>query len=94
MLVTSGGHHAAPTVGVDLARLATNAATRKLQDRLLKRLGLEEPEEKSDGATADTATTDSSTTDSATTDKAEPEKSDKDVARDALKKGLRDLFKR
>jgi len=92
--LTLKGSMDAPTVGVDLARLATNAATKKLQDRLLKRLGLEEPEEKSDGATADTATTDSSTTESATTDKAEPEKSDKDAARDALKKGLRDLFKR
>jgi len=99
--LTLKGSMDAPTVGVDLAKLATNAATKKLQDRLLKKLGLEEPETPSDGAgtaTADGATADTTAAGGATTDAAkaepEPEQSDKDAARDALKKGLRDLFKR
>jgi uncharacterized protein involved in outer membrane biogenesis len=95
--LTLKGSMDGPTVGVDLAKLATNAATKNLQDRLLKKLGLEEPATPPDGAAPDGAATDTEKADGTTTDavktEPEPEKSDKDAARDALKKGLRDLFK-
>lgn len=67
-----------PKIGIDLQTLAKDAAVQKAQDKLLDKLGLGEPEE-AEGAEA--------------TDTGEAEQpSEKDEARDLLKKGLRDLF--
>jgi len=79
--ITVKGDAAAPTIGVDLAELAKDAAVQKAQDRLLKKLGLDEPDEAGDaestqGEEGDTAAQDEKPADT----------------RDLLKKGLRDLF--
>ena len=71
------GDAAEPTIGIDLEELAKDAAVQKAKDRLLKKLGLEEPEQAGDA--------ESNATDQQPAD-------EKDKARELLKKGLRDLF--
>ncbi|MBT8440908.1 MAG: AsmA family protein [Gammaproteobacteria bacterium] len=78
--ITVKGDATEPTIGIDLAELAKDAAAQKAKDRLLDKLGLAEPEEQ--GAAGEGTETDA----------APAEKSDKEEARDLLKKGLRDLF--
>jgi hypothetical protein len=75
--ITVKGDATAPTIGIDLAELAKDAAAQKAKDRLLDKLGLGEPEQ--EGAAGET-------------DAAPEEKSDKEEARDLLKKSLRGLF--
>ena len=77
--LTVSGDVAGPKVGVDLAELAKNKAVEKIQDRLLKKLGFDEPETPEDGTTQD----------GESGGQAQP-----DTTRDLLKKGLRDLFKK
>jgi len=74
------GDASSPTIGIDLEEAAKDVAVQKAKDSLLKKLGLDEPE--AEGAAGEGAETDA----------APEEKSDKDEARDALKKGLRGLF--
>jgi len=77
--LTVSGDVAGPKIGVDLAELAKNAAVQKVQDTLLKKLGLDDPEPQDGNATTDDETAD---------------KPQQDSTKDLLKKGLRDLFKK
>ncbi|MGI9341536.1 MAG: AsmA family protein [Gammaproteobacteria bacterium] len=69
-----------PKIGIDLQELAKDAAVQKVQDRLLKKLGLDEPEDDAGDAPAEDG---SNATEPAT---------EEEKPRDALKKGLRDLL--
>jgi AsmA protein len=82
--LTLKGSTEKPKVGVDIKNLAAGAATQKLKDRLIKKLGLDEPA--TDGAATGAAGT--SNTAPATTGQPKEEK-----PRDQLKKTLRDLLK-
>ena len=79
--ITVKGDAAAPTIGIDLQELAKDAAVQKVQDRLLKKLGLDEPEETGDAEGAQSGESNATGQDEKPAD-----------ARDLLKKGLRDLF--
>ena len=72
-----------PKIGIDLQELAKDAAVQKVQGRLLKKLGLDEPEAAPDGEAAPESG--SNATEPAT---------EEEKPRDALKKGLRDLLGR
>jgi len=82
--ITVTGDATAPTIGIDLEELAKDAAVQKVQDRLLKKLGIDEP-----------AATEGEPTGGDTGSNATDQQPDsRDEARDALKKGLRDLLDR
>ncbi len=79
--ITVRGDATDPKIGIDLEELAKDAAVQKVQDKaeekLLEKLGLSEPEAEGSDAGEGAET--------------EPP-SERDQARDLLKKGLRDLF--
>ena len=76
------GDASAPTIGIDLAEAAKDVAVQKAKGRLLDKLGLGETEEQ--GAAGEGADAGDET--------ATEEPSEKEDARDMLKKGLRGLF--
>jgi AsmA protein len=77
-----------PKVGVDLKNMAAGAATRKLKERLLKKLGEEEPAGEGSGTDAQPAADQQ-----APADQPAAEPKPKEKPRDILKRGLRDLLK-
>jgi AsmA protein len=86
--ITLTGNMNAPTVGVDLTSLAVSIGQNKLRDRLLKKLGGDEPASPASGGAADAA--EQSTPDAQQKNQQAPE--EPQDPKDQLKKSLFDML--